>query len=269
MCYLGTSMCAWGLRSEADDEWWDERGPYGHGVLNSAGRELLSSCSLNGATVCNTWFQREGNPQTDLAAPKSKQWHCIDYAIMRRAQSWKYLDVVLKRGAACNTDQLVKLKHGKKFYRQGSKDRLVKRFDVTKLCDHARMQEGTELLKGKFVSSVLERLSRCWAEADSVQKKCKAMKNVMCEVGKSVLGQTRRRETDWFRESEDILRPLFEARSSSFTQWLSYEKERDRKKFVVTRRVARKAVREVKNKWFQAKVAKASASRNGSGLYGL
>ena len=39
--------------------------------------------------------------------------------------------------------------------------------------------------------------------------------------------------------------------------------ERDRKKFVVARRVARKTVREVKNKWFQTKAAKASAGRNG------
>ena len=102
-----------------------------------------------------------------------------------------------------------------------------------------------------------------WAEADSVEKKWNAMKNAMCEVGRSVLGQARRREADWFRESEDVQRPLFEARSSSYTLWLSSGKERDRKKFVVARRVARKAVREVKNKWFQAKAAEASAGRNG------
>ena len=89
------------------------------------------------------------------------------------------------------------------------------------------------------------------------------MKNAMCEVGKSVLGQARRREADWFREREDVLRPLFGVRSSSHTQWLSSGKERDRKKFVVAKRVARKAVREVKNKWFQAKAAEASAGRNG------
>ena len=29
-----------GSKSETDDEWWDERGPYRHGVLNDAGSFL-------------------------------------------------------------------------------------------------------------------------------------------------------------------------------------------------------------------------------------
>ena len=50
--------------------------------------------------MCNMWFldPEEGNPQTDLTAPQVKAvaLHCIDYAIMRRAQSWRCLDVVVK-----------------------------------------------------------------------------------------------------------------------------------------------------------------------------
>lgn len=41
------------------DEWWDERSLHGAGVFNNAGRELLSFLSVNGATVCNTWFQKQ------------------------------------------------------------------------------------------------------------------------------------------------------------------------------------------------------------------
>ena len=44
---------------------------------------------------------------------------------------------------------------------------------------------------------------------------------------------------------------------------VSTGKERDKRKFVAVRRAARKAVREVKNKWFQAKAAEASAGRSG------
>ncbi len=55
---LGDFNARVGSRSE-NDEWWDERGPHGHGILNEAGRELLSFCSVNEATVCNTWFQKK------------------------------------------------------------------------------------------------------------------------------------------------------------------------------------------------------------------
>ena len=81
-CYvlLGDFNACVGSRSEADGEWWDERGPHGHGVLNRAGRELLSFCSLNGATVFNSWFQKKAIHKQTGQHPKSKQWHCIDYA---------------------------------------------------------------------------------------------------------------------------------------------------------------------------------------------
>ena len=73
--------------------------------------------------------------------------------------------MMVKRGAVCNTDHqllLVKFKLGRKFHRRGSKDRLVKRFDVTKLHGPCQDARGRELLKGKFVFGVLERLSRSW-----------------------------------------------------------------------------------------------------------
>lgn len=252
-CYvlLGDFNARVGSRSEVVDEWWDERGPFVHGILNDAGRELLAFCSLNGATVCNTWFQKKAIHKQTWQHPKSKRWHCIDYAIMRKTQCWRCQDVMVKRGAVCNTDHqmlLMKLKLGKKFRRHAMKDRLVKRFDVSKLQGPCQDVKGRELLKGTFVSGVREGLKRSWAEADSVQEKWEVMKGVMCDMGRSVLGQARRREADWFRDGEDVLRPLFEERSRLYAQWLSSGRERDRKKFVNARGAARKAVREVKNK---------------------
>ena len=101
-----------------------------HGVHNVAGRELISFCSLTGATLCKMLFRKKTIHKQTWQHPKSKQWCCIDYSIVSRAQSWRCLDVVVKRGAACNTDDqmlLVKVKFWKKFHRRGTKDRLVKR----------------------------------------------------------------------------------------------------------------------------------------------
>ena len=110
-------MHAWAQGVKSDDEWWNERGPYGHCVLNGAETDLLSFCSLNGATVSNTWFQKkEIHKQTRQHPSQSSD---TDYSIMRRAQSWRCLDVVVKREAVCNTDHrmlLVKMKLGKKFH---------------------------------------------------------------------------------------------------------------------------------------------------------
>ena len=53
------------------------RGRHGVGQMNEAGEVLLSWCSQN-----DTWQH-----------PGSKQWHCIDYVIMRQRQRQMCSDV--------------------------------------------------------------------------------------------------------------------------------------------------------------------------------
>ena len=112
--------------------------------------------------MCNTCIQKKAIHKQTWQHPKSKQWHCIDYAIMRKSQSWRCLDVVVKRGANCHTDHrmlLVKMKIGKKFTRHGSGDRMVKRFNVNGACMDAY---GNKLPKGKFVSNVCDNMRKKW-----------------------------------------------------------------------------------------------------------
>ena len=80
---------------------------------------------------------------------------------------------------------------------------------------------------------------------------------------RSELGLAYRREADRFRESKDVLRPLFEKRNELSTQWMCSGKLRDKRKFVKARRAARRTVRKVKNKWFQDKAAESLGGRNG------
>ena len=73
-------------------------------------------------------------------------------------------------------------------------------------------------------------------------------------------------QADWYRESESVLRPLFEERNRLYTLWLSTGLEKDRKKFAEARSVARRAVRESKNAWFQRMAMEAERGRNGGKL---
>ena len=124
-----------GSRVSGNEEWWYERGPHEHGALIEAGRELLSFLSINEATVCNTWFAKDIHKQT-WQHPKSKQWHCIDYVIMRKAHRRRCLDVTVVRGAQCNTDHMmlkVKLQFRRKHFGGDRTRSSVGKFDVSKL----------------------------------------------------------------------------------------------------------------------------------------
>ena len=106
-------------------------------------------------------------------------------------------------------------------------------------------------------------MERSWDQAGTAKEKWNVMRDAMCSAARSELGLADRREADWFRESEDVLRPLFEKRNKLSTQWMCSGKSRDKSKLVEARRAVRRTVREVKNQWFQAKAAEASGGRNG------
>ncbi len=138
---------------------------------------------------------------------------------------------------------------------------------MAELEGHCVDVKGRELPKGRFVSGVSDRMTNSWNPGGRhVQEKWKVMRDAMCSVAKSILGVARGRKTDWFRESGNVLRPLFEERSRTYAQRLSSGKAKDKKKFVKAGSVARKAVRDAKNGWFQRKAMEASARRNGGNV---
>jgi len=177
-CYvvLGDFNARVGSREGDDDTWWHERGPHGHGVLNEAGRELLSFLSINGATVCNTWFVKKAINKQTWQHPKSKQWHCIDYAMMRKSERWRCLDAMVVRGAQCNTDHMmlrVKVLIGKKPPGR-QQEKKAGRFDVARLsCGNVGMrgERGKETVREKFVAEVSRRLKDGWCDEESVEEK--------------------------------------------------------------------------------------------------
>ena len=93
-----------GSRECVGDQWGSVRGLHGYGVINDAGKELLSFLSVHRATVCNTWFAKKAIHQQTWQHPKSNQWSCIAYVIMSQSDRRMSLDIAVKRGAECNTD---------------------------------------------------------------------------------------------------------------------------------------------------------------------
>ena len=199
------------------DEWWHERGPHGYGDLNDAGRDLLSFLSTNEATVCNSWFRKRDVHTQTWQHPKSRNWHCIDYFIMRQVHSRKCLDVSVMHGADCNTDHRMlraKLVVGRRrYFRRCSGGAGVKRWNVSELMGRSVDEHGRETTNGRYLREVREKVEGVWDENSDVEVKWDALKNALCESAKAVLGYENRRQPDWFRESEADLRPLIAERN--------------------------------------------------------
>ena len=140
---LGDFNARVGSREYVGDHWDAVRGPHGFGVVNDAGKELLSFLSVHQATVCNTWFRKKAIHKQTWQHPKSKQWSCIDYVLTRQRDRRMCLDVAVKRGAECNTDhQFVCARirmAGCNYRRKVSVSGKRNRYDVSKL---ARVRGG-------------------------------------------------------------------------------------------------------------------------------
>ena len=114
---------------EFDDQWHDVLGPHDSGLVNDAGKELLSFLLCHEVTVCNTWFEKN--------SIYKQTWQHPDYMMMSQRDRKYCLDVSVKRGAYCNTDHhlvCTRLKFGRNYRRNpvNRTDHKMRRFDVEK-----------------------------------------------------------------------------------------------------------------------------------------
>ena len=239
--------------------------PHGWGEVNEAGRELLSLLALNETTVCNTWFKKKDIDKQTWQHPKSKQWHCIDFAIIRQKDRRRCLDAAVKRGAECHTDhQLLRVKlrmTGKRDHHSRPKGKCAGRFNVAKLQGKSVDDNGLNTTRGQFQDQVCTTAKRKWTEDGTVEEKWLTVKSALTEAAETVLGTEHRHHPDWFKENEGTLEPLFKKRNKLYTRWLSTGCESDKQKFNKARRDARQAMRDAKNTWFQTKASEAQQGR--------
>lgn len=253
-----------GSRTSENDHWAGARGPHVLQETNEAGGELLTFLSTNEASVCNTWFAKRKIHKTTWKHPKTKRWHCIDFAIMRRRDLEKCLDMGVKRGTECNTDHqllLIKLRvKGKGGHHQPARRSGRKQFAVEHLTGRT---ESNSAYREAYSENVSMRVEENWGGNGTVEEKWSVIRSALVEAATEVLGHGKKRQPDWFQENEDSLEPFFKRRNHLYSKWLSSNRAPDYRKFVKARQEARKAVREAKNTWFREKSDKAQRGRFG------
>ena len=76
-------------------------GMYGLGKMNEA---LLSFCCMNNLSLVNTFFEKRDIHKRMWQHPGTRDWHCIDYVLMRQNQKKLCIDAQVMRGAECWSD---------------------------------------------------------------------------------------------------------------------------------------------------------------------
>ena len=149
-------------RVGCDWETWNCLGRYGSGKMNGNGQLLLELCTEFDLHIASTQFQHEGDKVTTWMHPRSRQWHLLDYVIVRRRDIQDACNVRSLRGADCWIDHaLVRAKMKlviKPPARNHNTVKLPKRLDVAKLHD-----ASTQEVLSDNISLMVH--STTWAEA--------------------------------------------------------------------------------------------------------
>ena len=263
---LGDFNARVGSRTGAHDLWDGVRGPDGYGETNDAGRELLAFLAAQGATVCNTWFQKRDIYKQTWQHPKSKAWHCIDLAIMRQRDRRRCLDVAVKRGAECHTDHqllCVKMRMSRKVYHRRITATRARRFNVSRLARGENEDHSEPTQRSMFQEQVTDRAAAEWPSGGSVEEKWEAVRSTLTKSAEALLGMEARCHPDWFRENADRLKPALQRRNDLYTTWLATRGADALSQFRRARGECRRTIREAKNRWFQTKAEEAQRERFG------
>ena len=218
----------WNVRvgSQKENHLWEGvLGKHGLGNVNEAGLFLLSFCGTNGLTIMNTFFEKKDIYKQSWQHPGTKVWHCIDYVIMRQSQRRRCVDVQVMRGAECWSDhKMVRARLSllsRRPRRQSSTNTRAK--DAKHFKADELKNDNVSLA---FNSKLSELLDQRWSNNLTAQDKLATLVDSTKEVAQQhLLADNNKRDADWFKENEHIIRPALEKRNNLLRTWLSSKAE--------------------------------------------
>ncbi|XP_034071876.1 LOW QUALITY PROTEIN: uncharacterized protein LOC117545945 [Gymnodraco acuticeps] len=200
--------------------WSGVLGRHGVGQVNANGLRLLTLCSEHNLTITNTIFQQKAKYKTSWMHPRSKQWHLIDYVIVRQSDIRDVHITRAMRGAECWTDH-----------------RLI----MAKV--HMQKLGGMEL----SLSS----------SENTMDQKWKSISSALYEAPAQTIGYKSKNHKDWFDENSETIHDLLKDMHRAHRATLkSPSSSSTRQQWQIICREVQRATRVMQNEWWTKKAHK-------------
>lgn len=222
--------------------WEGVLGRQGVGKMNSNGLRLLTLCTEHNLTITNSLFQLPNKYKTSWMHPRSKQWHLIDYVIVRRTSISEVKITRAMRGADFSTDHRMILSKISLTIRPKTRiNGSTKKVNCGLLSNTQHREAYMEAVITGLHNVSDGDLDHTWSQiADTVRS-----------AGLDALGTSRKRHRDWFDESDQQVKELLRTKNAAHNAAISHPNSSYlRRKFAEVRAETQRRLREIENKWW-------------------
>ena len=226
------------------DLWDGVIGQHGVGKMNENGLRLLSLCSQHSLCITNTMFRMRNKYKTSWMHPRSKQWHLIDYIIVRASQLSEVTITRAMRGAECWTDH--RLIVAKMHLKIRPPVRKKSCRNVMLNCSSLKVRE----IKDQYQMSV-ERLVHETAEIDH-SSNWDGFASKLLELAEDIVGTKKKRDRDWFAENSAVIREILKVKNMAHQACIRNPTSTFlREEFSKIRSETQRKLRGIENQWWQ------------------
>ncbi|XP_063590147.1 uncharacterized protein LOC134767028 [Penaeus indicus] len=191
--------------------WPDTIGHYGVGKINENGQRVLELCSQQQLCITNIWFKQKLRRRVTWRHPRSKHWHQLDLAIIRKKDIGLVKSSRSYHSADGDTDHTLVVTHLKL-----PKCKRVRRTKIRLQLNIANMKLAENIFnfQKNFTIKMSESASND-TENETSSKKWKTLRTSMMEAALESFGKSRPPKEDWMAEFAITLDPLLEAKSEA------------------------------------------------------
>nr|VZI26919.1 unnamed protein product [Spirometra erinaceieuropaei] len=237
--------------------WRGVLGPHGLRGSNDNGLLLLRACAEHRLTLTNTFFCLPVREKATWRHPRSRQWHLLDYVLVRRRDQRDVLVTKAIAGADGWTDHrlvISKMRIRLQPRRRPQGKRPPGKLNVALLSLPAhRLHFSNELAQRldslPIAAAADDAAAAAAAENASVENRWCQLRDTVQSTALAVLGRAPRQHQDWFDDNDAAIRNLIAEKNRLHKAYVDHPTDATKAAFYRSRRQLQQRVREMQDAW--------------------
>nr|VZI47914.1 unnamed protein product [Spirometra erinaceieuropaei] len=231
--------------------WRGVLGPHGLRGSNDNGLLLLSTCAEHRHTLTNTFFCLPEREKATWRHPRSRQWHLLDYVLVRRQDQRDVLVTKAIKGTDGWTDHrlvICKIRIRLQPRRRPQGKRPPSKLNVAFLSLPAHHLHFSNELAQRLDNLPIAVVSAAAAKA-SVENRWCQLRDTVQSTALAVLGRAPRQHQDWFDDNDAAIRNLLAEKNRLHKAYVDHPTEDNKAAFYRSRRQLQQRLREMQDAW--------------------